>query len=393
MREQLRVLMLGHEPQDLERLGQLLAQVVEIRSEQLLLTADTAIESMLQSSKPHVALYCMGGDDEVTLRIIQRAIRLINAELLVVGPANDMDAMRRAMHAGARDYLGSDFRDEELFSALETIYGSLDQQPAGKNARLTTFLPVSGGSGATTLACNLGHALAQSGRNTLLLDVMGTSLQYLDLNPEYGTEDVLEHIDTIDMTALEGYLTVHSSGLKVLATRQTDPLTDSPVSRAQLLHLVNLLYGACDELLIDLPVYPGPSGAHALQQADKVMLVLQQEVAPIFNAASWVEQITRELGVDIDKIQPVVNRYSRKNDISLQEIGKAIGISDLATVPEDYQKVSQSLNKGKTLLQHVPRSEVSKAIVDLHLQYLTEEEAAKARTKSGLGARLFPRRA
>jgi Flp pilus assembly protein TadG len=80
--------------------------------------------------------------------------------LVVLGPAADMNAMRLAMQAGARDFLPVPLVQEDLHEALERIVGDLQATIQTGQTAVTAVVNSKGGAGATLLACNVAHLMS-----------------------------------------------------------------------------------------------------------------------------------------------------------------------------------------------------------------------------------------
>ncbi len=143
--------------------------------------------------------------------------------LVVIGPAGSSEATRLAVRSGARDFLFEPVKAEELAAALVRVgreHKPAVEQPQGA---LHAVVGAAGGVGTSFIACNLAHLLASTARRSCVLvdlDVNYAPLaHFLDLKPERGLVDALEVVDTLDEHALQGYVTRHRSGLRLLERR------------------------------------------------------------------------------------------------------------------------------------------------------------------------------
>jgi len=121
--------------------------------------------------------------------------------VIIFARDGDPEAMRLAMKAGARDYFTRPVDTATLLSTLMQIAG--DKAPAESGScRITAFMNVKGGSGATLLATNTAHILAAKlGKRVALVDLdiqFGTLSLYLDANPSAGVIDVLQDSSELD---------------------------------------------------------------------------------------------------------------------------------------------------------------------------------------------------
>jgi pilus assembly protein CpaE len=70
------------------------------------------------------------------------------------------------------------------------------------------------------------------------------------------------------------------------------------------------------------------------------------------------------LGYSMDKIEVVMNRYSSKSAIQIEDFEKAIGKKVARCLPADSDGVQESLLKGLPTVQIQPKSEFSRTISD-----------------------------
>ncbi|WP_422445691.1 MULTISPECIES: AAA family ATPase [unclassified Endozoicomonas] len=304
--EQLEVLLTGDSEQSLDWLNAILAPVVEINSQRLLLQSEDTFTQLLQQQQPvDVIIHRLGQQPEQQLNALSSLLPVINntagkTTLIVIGPADQPLLMRAAMRAGASDYLPEPFSNQELLSLLETLFKHRQANSSIRHARVTAALSASGGAGATFLACNLAHIKATSHQKNLLLDLnfrMGSVLQFMDLYSDYGLEDVLTELPSLDQTALAGYLARHESGLEVLAMKQPDLMAYSDPDTDQLARLLKLLKQGRDDVVIDLPMFPTNISTFIQDQADDICLVIQQDMLSLRNALHWLDLSESELGL------------------------------------------------------------------------------------------------
>ena len=76
------------------------------------------------------------------------------------------------------------------------------------------------------------------------------------------------------------------------------------------------------------------------------------------------------LGVFSDRILVVVNRFSKSAEISVDDIKKALGSSEVVIVPNHFKTVSESINLGVPMYDHARQSAVTKALVALQARLM-----------------------
>ncbi len=214
---------------------------------------------------------------------------------------------------------------------------------------------VKGGTGATTVAVNLGVQLAKlTHKQVTLLDFacpLGHVSLFLDLHPRFTVLDAVEKLGYLDGHFLGGLLTRHESGLSVLAgTAHPDNWRSLPGSA--LARIVAVAQSSSDFVLIDhnSPYLPGWSSV--LKDADTVILVAEVDAPNLANLERHVAAMS-SLGVDPERLRIVFNRwYALRNvehDEMLERFLERTKCSVLARLPNDFQQVSQAITMGVPL--------------------------------------------
>ena len=289
--------------------------------------------------------------------------------LIVIGPAADTRLMRLAMQAGARDLLPLPLVEADLLAALARVERDLRSAAAGGDGSLTVFLNAKGGCGATLLACNVAHIMsAASRRRVALLDLdvqFGSIPLYFDQFPERGVLQALENSESLDATALDGYMIAHPSGLRILGLAADDPLPLRPVSGKALRLVLDLAIAHYDHVIVELPRHIDPVSEVVIGRAQQIVLVLQQSVAVLRDATRLVECLRRDFAVAKDRIVPVVNRYDKDIAITVEGIRNALACGEVLTIPNDFRTAAECIEVGAPLLTHARGAAITKAVMVL----------------------------
>ncbi len=309
--------------------------------------------------------------------------------LLVIGDTRNVDLIRVAMRAGARDCVAPPVTEQDIARFVQELIRDRLAESARHSARLTAVINAKGGSGASMIAANLAHVLAvNSDRRVALLDLdvqFGCLPLYFNLTPRNGLVRALEMADTLDAMALEGYMQPHESGLDLLASEPGELLsvTDVPESRVEL--LLQAMSQAYDDIVVDLPRWIGGSTAVVLEHADRILLIIEQSVAHIRDAKRLIQILRQEVQVGSGRITVIVNRFDKSNPVSLRDIQDALPELDIRTLPNDFRRVSQSINAGTPLYEFARKSPVAKGL----LQLSRNLDADPAQRSGQTGWRLF----
>jgi MinD-like ATPase involved in chromosome partitioning or flagellar assembly len=223
--------------------------------------------------------------------------------LMLSGKAQEADKAT-GMKVGADDYVTKPAAPRELVSRIESL---LARKTAAKS-KIIAFLGTKERVGTTTMMVNVAATLSQQDKRVIVTDLYsnnGNLIEQLGLKPENDiTELLAKPIDTLKHRELEAALTVHHTGIKVLAIPQAggEGKEFSPTA-------VKLLFGrlreVSDYLLTDLPSPPSELGKAILTTCDLVVIVTDFKAGALSDLASTAA-LLQKIGITKDRLGAVV---------------------------------------------------------------------------------------
>ena len=102
----------------------------------------------------------------------------------------------------------------------------------------------------------------------------------------------------------------------------------------------------------------GDYALSVLDMADVITMVLAQDVSSVRRAARAIT-LFRRLGYSDNKLKVVLNRWTRKAQVSNDEIARALRLSVSAKVRNDFKRVHAALDAGALLANVAPGSGVT----------------------------------
>ena len=100
------------------------------------------------------------------------------------------------------------------------------------------------------------------------------------------------------------------------------------------------------------------------ESSDYVLFNTVFSLPSLKNAKRYLAALDKR-GVRKDRLKLIVNRYLSRADIKIEDAEKVLGYKVLLAIPNDYNEVIASINKGLPVVNSAPRSPVSKSIVQL----------------------------
>lgn len=289
---------------------------------------------------------------------------------IIIGPTEDTGVLRLAMRAGARDYLSWPPDRGELFELLGELRQETQSAATPPEAKVISVINAKGGSGGTFIACSLANVLASRYEQRVgLVDVdlqFGNLAAYFDLSIKHSLQEVLDAAEQLDEIALKGYMTTHeNSTLDILGNQDTEPFIISEDDGPRLMATLELMSGSYDQLLLDLPRVLDHLTIQALESSDKVLVVLQQNIVSIKEAKRLIDVMTNYLKIDRARIILIVNRFDKEGEISLADIKTTTKAEQVVSIPNDYARVSESLDNGIPLYESFPKAKITQAVAGI----------------------------
>ena len=334
--------------------------------------------TMVKDKNPEIVVLSM---DEPIARATQTMSSIADAlpdtPIIVYSGLSDAASVRRAMVAGARDYLVKPPRPEELARA---IYSVLEQEErrrsralgdtassAARGTVLTVF-GAKGGIGKTTISTNLATALAKNSNSSVAIVDMDTRFGdvaiMMDVVVEFSIADVGRSIDDVGRESISEYLVQHSSGVEILPA-PLHPTEWGSISRQHISKIVDLLAQTHDYVVIDTPGAFNELVATALEDANIILLVTSMDLASIKDTALALEML-RAASVSEDKIKLIINHSTSANSLRPEDVERVLDYKVFWRIPHDVA-VSNSNQLGQPIVLAKPYARASRAITDISL--------------------------
>ncbi len=353
---------------------------------------------VIAQTHPEIGVVNLDKDPEKALDLIAKVNEASpDCNLLVVSSSTDGKLILRAMRAGAKEYLTAPVKLQDLLDALSRITERKFGKGEGKSRGCSVIAVggATGGVGTTSVAVNLGCALAKDPKNSVcLVDLdlcLGDCDVFLDTIPDYSLTDVSQNISRLDFQLLKRSLTKHSSGLFLLP-RPVNISEIALIKPDDLQRVIGLLKATFTHLVIDLSKSYNSLDQTVMQMASHILLVTQVDLPCLRNVVRLMMSFQEMDGI-ADKVKIVFNRVGlEQGAISLKKAQETMGREVFWQIPNDYRTMVEVRNNGVPLIEQAPKAPVTQAIIGLgnalngDVAKPTEPaaEEAKAGGKSGL---------
>ncbi|MBI1748433.1 MAG: AAA family ATPase [Acidobacteria bacterium] len=287
--------------------------------------------------------------------------------VLAAYESNDTSTMLRLMQAGVLEFIPKPIRLESLLALTMRLsrQGEAAISSARRGNKIYTVFGSKGGCGSTLLATNFAlNLLNLSKKNTVLVDLdmyLGEAAVVLGLAARYSIVNAVENSHRLDATLIGGLLTKHKTGLDVLATCE-EPEKVLNIRPEQVRGVLNLLSEIYDYVVIDTSNVFDPFAITAFDCSDQVLIISLADLPSLRNTLRCLQTLER-LGYKPERVKVVVNRFDRRQDITISEMEKALGKPIFWSFPNDYASAITSINTG-TPLYESGQSPVARSIAE-----------------------------
>lgn len=302
-----------------------------------------------------------------------------DAAIIIVSIQGEHEYLRRAMAAGAREYLVKPFSSSELADTIRRVnevskkrlnlMGHQSQaSPRIKMQRgkILTFFCTKGGVGKTTLATNISIALAQSTKKKVVLvdmDLQGGDVGVmLNVSVKGTIAELCQENDPLDMGLIDSYLVPHLSGAKILPA-PLSPEQAELITLDRVEELLGVLQENFDYIIVDTAPLFNDINLAALDAAQSILILLSQDLASVKHVKTNLDILTT-LGHQ-EKVRLIVNCAGIEGGIKITDLEKSFNTTAFSVIPSDEKVVRTAINKGLPVVMTQANSRVGEALMDL----------------------------
>jgi len=296
------------------------------------------------------------------------------SQVIILTVEDDVDYIRRAMMAGARDFLSKPPAIDELVTAIQrageiaflerqkitTIDEALATGLLAFRGKIIAVYSPKGGAGATMFASNLAAALYADDTAVALID---GNLQFGDVPVFYNAQsnkstlDLTNYSNELSPELVEETLYKHHSGIRILPPprpEEADYVTEDQFSR-----VLEFLRGLYPYVIVDTGHHLTDATISAIRVSDIIVLITTQDIPSIARTRRFLDFLYT-IEVDYQKILLIINQYDKRIGITEDKISEVLNIEVSAALPVDKATVIPSINRGAPFM--LRKENISKPI-------------------------------
>jgi pilus assembly protein CpaE len=272
--------------------------------------------------------------------------------VIVIGRLNDVVLYRELMRRGVSDYMIAPVGTIDVVRSICGLFSAPDTKPIG---RVIAVVGAKGGVGASTIAHNIGWAIARD----LALDSVVTDLDLafgtagLDFNqdPPQGIADAVFSPDRIDTAFVDRLLSRCTDHLNLLAAPATlDRVYDFGAEAFDSIY--DSLRATMPCIVLDVPHQWTGWTRQTLIGADDILICASPDLANLRNAKNLVDFLKAARPND-NRPYYCLNQVGvpKRPEIKPADFANALESEPLAVIPFDPQMFGTAANNGQMIAE------------------------------------------
>ncbi len=298
--------------------------------------------------------------------------------VIMMSVNSDRDYLRRAMAAGASDFLTKPANMDDLYMTIRNVYKNMkpirdqyermadasnfivqEEKEAGDGERaghiITCYSP-KGGVGTTTVAISIASALLSQETKVLLIDAdvqFGDIGVALNLQAQSTLADIIENANDLDVDYFENILVTHPSGIKVLLGSARPEFAETvyanPTAVTDIITQIRYHY---DFIIVDTSSRLDDLTVSLCELSTTVLMLTTPTLPSVRNARFVLDLFDQFFEGNAQKVKIVLTqvheerRGQQRITISKEKIANFLKREVYALIPSDEKAILQAIIKG-----------------------------------------------
>jgi pilus assembly protein CpaE len=388
-KEKIRVIIVDDIAETRENIRKLLQFESDVEVVGVARTGREAID-LARDAKPDVILMDINMPDMDGIQATEAIRRIVPyAQIVILSVQSDPNYMRRAMQAGACDFLAKPPTVDELNSAIRRAglmaheersklaptaaqQGSIPgvgpvSTPSAAMGQVIAVYSPKGGTGCTMLATNLAVSLHADDTPVVLVDgnlQFGDVAVFLNEQGKFSLVDLAPRADELDPDVVDSVMIKHTpSGVKILAAPYRPEQAEN-VTGDQFAKVLRYLKRIYSYIIVDTSSALSDVTLSIIDAADLVILISTQDIPSIKNARLFLD-LADALGLNRQRIIFIMNRYDKRVGITAERVSENFKHEVSAVIPLEERIVVPSINRGTPFILSNKSQPISRAVLTL----------------------------
>lgn len=329
------------------------------------------------------------------------SLEMPEVTIIMMSVQGEQEYIRKAMKAGARDFLVKPFSNDDLIDTIKSVYKANQRRsqlaappppqpgvpPAGApqpgyppqavpqappqpaSGEIISLFSTKGGVGKTTIALNLAITVKKlTGKRVAVFDFdlqFGDVAIMLNLQPNKTLHNLAEEPPPWTPELVRDYMTTHEpSGVDVLLAPAKPEFAET-VTGEHVEEVVKLLKDQYDYIFIDTSPFFRNIELAVLDLSALIFVVVTLELSAIKSIKLCLE-LLNNLNYNQEKIKLILNRgYPPMGGIEVNDVQNGLRKEVVSLIPSAGKEVVSALNKGTPFMLTDQASDLAKSFYKL----------------------------
>ena len=317
------------------------------------------------SSLPY-ALLLIDMNEDFSIQLKQIATDCPNCKIVAIKDFPDVKFIVNVIGLGAKDVLASPLIKSDFFRTIKRMRDELLSQnsnPDGK-CKIISVFSNKGGIGKTCIATNLAYELAQNTKDKVaLIDLnfqTGDVTTFMGIEPTYDLAYIFENMKIFNNDLVESLMCNYNETSLFVFSNPPNFEQGYEVSSETLKKFFNAVKQNFSYIVVDLDSAFDKKNIFTMEMSDFVLLVTIVNLPAVRNCRRCLDMFDK-LGFDDSKIQVLINRYMENDEISADDVAEFLDKRIYKKLPNNYFAVMNAINKGKTVSELNPGSNIAQS--------------------------------
>jgi len=332
---------------------------------------EIALEKTL-SLNPQVIIIQCDEDGSDAINMAEKIyVKLPGSNVIFLCDQLSVAIIDKAMFAGVRKVLQFPVDSETLIENIALVnrveksrFENSNQGVANMESRVVTVFGAKGGIGKTTIAVNVGAALAKMGKKVVMIDAklqFGDVNVFFDVDSKNTISDLTQGRDSGDIEAIKKNMALHFSGVSILSAPKSPEYAEY-VTVKNIDSMINTLRPYYDYIIIDTPPVFNDITMCAIENSNLVLLISEPDISTLRNTKISLSILDSLL--QRDKTEIVINRVSN-GMITIKDIQRVLNVTIKNKISLDLKTALNCHNKGVPLVIEAPKTLIAQELMKL----------------------------
>jgi pilus assembly protein CpaE len=343
--------------------------------------ASAAIEAYRSAPTPNVIVLETDGRTDILAGLDQLAtVCDPGTRVVVIGRVNDVTLYRELVRRGVSDYVIAPVGPIDVVRSICNLFSAPEAKSVG---RIIAVVGAKGGVGASTIAHNVGFAIARDlAMDSVVVDLdlaFGTAGLDYNQDPPQGIADAVFSPDRVDTAFLDRLLSKCTDHLSLLAAPATlDKVYDFGADAFDT--IFDTLRTTMPCIVLDIPHQWSGWTKRALVGADDILIVAAPDLANLRNTKNIFDLLKASRPNDRPPLYCLNQvKMPKRPEINVSEFAKAIESQPIASIPFDPQMFGSAANNGQMIAEISAGHRTTEMFLQIAQRLTGRSESKKSR--------------